>query len=143
MDKRYKVFHITYKVYPDLELMLKEKVFEYEREHNLVAVDFSVMYDKENDKHPQMRDAAVVVEFTDSPEKSTSCSRFKTFRISYKMYSDFEAQLRLKIISFEEEYDLSRCGIVSFGVLSDEKEDKNDSLWRTIVLVMFKEEVTL
>ena len=82
MDKRYKVFHITYKVYPDLELMLKEKVFEYEREHNLVAVDFSVMYDKENDKHPQMRDAAVVVEFTDSPEKSTSCSRFKTFRIS-------------------------------------------------------------
>ena len=58
MDKRYKVFHITYKVYPDLELMLKEKVFEYEREHNLVAVDFSVMYDKENDKHPQMRDSA-------------------------------------------------------------------------------------
>ena len=50
MDKRYKVFHIAYKVYPDLEWMLKEKVFEYEREQNLLAVDFSVMYDKENDK---------------------------------------------------------------------------------------------
>ena len=52
-------------------------------------------------------------------------------------------QFRAAQVRFEEEYDLSRCGIVSFGVLSDEKEDKNDSLWRTIVLVMFKEEVTL
>lgn len=143
MEKRYKVFHIAYKVYPDLEWMLKEKVFEYEREHNLLAVDFSVMYDKENAKYPQMRDAAVVVAIKDNPHKLTSNIRFKTFRINYKMYSDFEALLRLKIISFEEEYVLSRYDIVSFGVLSDEKDDKYDYVWTAIVLVMFKEEASL
>lgn len=143
MDKRYKVFHIAYKVYPDLEWMLKEKVFEYEREQNLLAVDFSVMYDKENDKYPQIRDAAIVVAFTDNPQKLTSYSRFKIFRINYKMYSDFESLLRLKIISFEEEYVLSRYGVVSFSILSNSKDDKYDSAWAAIILVMFKEETAL
>ena len=143
MDKRFKVFHIRYDVYPDLEWMLKEKVFEYERKHNLIAVDFSVMYDKENDKYPQIRDAAVVVAFEDNTQNLTSCTRFKSFRINYKMYSEFEALLRLKIISFEEEFVLSRYGIVGFGILSDSENEKNDNEWTAIVLVMFKEETAL
>ena len=105
MDKRYKVFHITYKVYSELEWMLKEKIFNYERQNNLLAVSFSVMYDKENEKFSGIRDAAIAVEFTDNKQKHTRYIKFKSFRINYRLYSDFEDLLELKIKDFEEKYE--------------------------------------
>ena len=139
MDKRYKVFHITYNVYPDLEWMLKEKVFNYERQNNLLAVSFSVMYDKENEKYSRIRDTAIVVEFTENTQKLTRYIKFKIFRINYRLYSDFENLLRLKIIDFEERYILSHFENMSFSVLNDSEDDKYDSVRIAAVLVMFHE----
>ena len=139
MDNRYKVFHITYKVYPDLEWMIKEKVFNYERQNNLLAVSFSVIYDKENEKYSRIRDTAIVVEFTENTQKLTRYIKFKIFRINYRLYSDFENLLRLKIIDFEERYILSHFENMSFSVFNDSEDDKYDSVRTAAVLVMFHE----
>ena len=139
MDKRFKVFHISYKVYPDLEWLLKEKVFEYERKQNLLAVDFSVMFDKENAKYSQIRDTAIIVEFADNPQKLTRSIKFKSFRINYRLYSDFEDLLELKIIGFEERYVLSHFETMSLSVLNDCETDEYDSVRTAVVLIMFHE----
>ena len=139
MDKRYKVFHITYKVYSELEWMLKEKIFNYERQNNLLAVSFSVMYDKENEKFSGIRDAAIAVEFTDNKQKHTRYIKFKSFRINYRLYSDFEDLLELKIKDFEEKYILSHFENMSFSVLNDCEADEYDSVRTAVVLIMFYE----
>lgn len=139
MDKRFKVFHITYSVYPDLEWMLKEKVFNYERQNNLMAESFSVMYDKENEKYSGIRDAAIVVEFTDNRQKHTKYIRFKSFRINYRLYNDFEDLLELKTLDFEERFVLSHFENKSFSVLNDCESVEYDSVRTAVVLVMFHE----
>ena len=139
MDKRYKVFHIAYSVYPDLEWMLKEKVFNYERQNDLMAESFSVMYDKENEKYSGLRDAAIVVGFSDNRQKHTKYIRFKSFRINYHLYNDFEDLLELKIIDFEDRYVLSHFENKSFCVLNDCETDDCNSVRTAVVLVMFHE----
>ena len=139
MDKRFKVFNITYGVYPDLEVKLKLKTKEYERKHNLLATGLSVLYDRENKNSLQTREAAVVVSFIENPNKMTGFNRFKVFHINYRLFSDLEALLRLKIIDFEESDTLSHYELMGFGILSDDEDEKCSDVMNTKVIVMFGE----
>lgn len=139
MDKRFKVFHITYGVYPDLEVKLKLKTKEYERKHNLLATGLSVFYDREIKNSLQAREAAVAVSFKENPNKMTGLNRFKVFHISYRLYRDLEALLRLKIIDFEESDTLSHYEFMGFGILSNDEDEKCSDVMNAKIIVMFGE----